>query len=38
MYKTTFYIPSMDCPAEEKLIREKLRSIPLVKHLEVNLI
>ncbi|MBP9777302.1 MAG: cation-translocating P-type ATPase, partial [Alphaproteobacteria bacterium] len=38
MYKTTFYIPSMDCPAEEKLIRQKLRSIPLVKHLEVNLI
>lgn len=38
MYKTTFYIPSMDCPAEEKLIREKLRSIPLVKHLKVNLI
>jgi Cd2+/Zn2+-exporting ATPase len=38
MYKTTFYISGMDCPAEEKLISEKLRSIPHVKQLEFNLI
>lgn len=38
MHKTTFYIPTMDCPAEEKLIREKLRSMASVKQLEFNLI
>ncbi|MDP3532571.1 MAG: cation-translocating P-type ATPase [Alphaproteobacteria bacterium] len=38
MYKTTFYISGMDCPAEEKLISEKLRSIPHVKQLKFNLI
>lgn len=38
MNKTTFYIPKMDCPAEEKLIREKLRSMASVKQLEFNLI
>ncbi len=35
---TTFYIPTMDCPAEEKLIREKLRSLPSIEHLEFNFI
>ncbi|MBX9622019.1 MAG: cadmium-translocating P-type ATPase [Alphaproteobacteria bacterium] len=38
MNKTTFYIPTMDCPAEEKLIREKLQSVTNVKQLEFNLI
>lgn len=38
MYQTKFYIPAMDCPAEEKVIREKLRSIPNVKQLKFNLI
>ncbi|ARN84785.1 4-deoxy-4-formamido-L-arabinose-phospho-UDP deformylase [Candidatus Nucleicultrix amoebiphila FS5] len=38
MNKTTFYIPTMDCPAEEKLIREKLRSVTNIKQLEFNLI
>lgn len=38
MHKTTFYIPTMDCPAEEKLIREKLRSVTNIKQLEFNLI
>jgi Cd2+/Zn2+-exporting ATPase len=38
MNKTIFYIPKMDCPAEEKLIREKLRSMDSVKKLEFNLI
>lgn len=35
---TTFVIPKMDCPAEEKLIRKQLQSIPGIQQLDFNLI
>ena len=38
MAKTTFIIPKMDCPTEEKLIRSKLQSLDGVNQLEFNLI
>lgn len=38
MAKTTFIIPKMDCPTEEKLIRGKLQHLKGIKELEFNLI
>lgn len=38
MPKTIFYIPKMDCPAEEKLIRVQLQKMPEIKQLEFNLL
>ena len=35
--KTAWYIAQMDCPTEEKLIRDKLKALPAVKALEFNL-
>ncbi len=38
MQKTTFYIPKMDCPTEEKIIRDRLSQISGIYDLEFNLI
>ncbi len=37
MLKTTFKIPKMDCPTEERLIRMKLESFPEIKKLKFDL-
>ena len=37
MYKSVFYIPKMDCPCEENLIRMKLDEDHSVKHLDFDL-
>ncbi len=37
MYKSVFYIPKMDCPCEENLIRMKLDDDHSVKHLDFDL-
>jgi Cd2+/Zn2+-exporting ATPase len=38
MAKTTFYIPKMDCPTEEKFIKERLQNIEGIQNLEFNII
>lgn len=38
MDKTTFYIPKMDCPTEEKLIKNQLQNFSGIQNLEFNLI
>lgn len=35
--KTIIHIQQMDCPTEEALIRKKFSTMPLVKHIEFNL-
>src|SRR3990167_4097212 len=37
MTKTIFHIPKMDCPSEEKLISDRLRSIKGIQDLSFNL-
>lgn len=36
--KTIFYVPGLDCPAEEKLIRKAFETLPEVNELAFNLI
>jgi Cd2+/Zn2+-exporting ATPase len=38
MDKTTFHIPKMDCPNEEKLIKNQLQNFSGIQNLEFNLI
>ncbi|MDX1409147.1 MAG: cation transporter, partial [Saprospiraceae bacterium] len=37
MYKTSYDIPAMDCPAEENLIRMKLEGVTGLEHLDFDL-
>lgn len=37
MYKSSFNIPGMDCPSEERMIRLKLEDIPEIKKLDFDI-